>query len=104
MPKHEPDPMQSVASLLEQLLEVAKEQLGELHDINSSTEQSMTIAQQQLQVAQETLQNAQATNSTLNDLLASSKRIEQLLGGGETAPAALRIKYDKILELLGGKK
>jgi hypothetical protein len=97
MAKHKPEPQESIPHLLEELIGVAREQLA---------------------VAQESLQNAQAANSTLaaldkksekslrlaqqalhveKELLESSHRIELLLGS-ETAPAALRIKYDKLLK------
>jgi len=91
--KHMPQPEQnqSVAQLLEQLLAVAKLQLG--------------VAEQQLEVAQETLQNVQTANTTLNALLASSKNIEKLLGGGEevSVPAMLKVVYKFALSQ-GAKK
>ncbi|MBA0085744.1 MAG: hypothetical protein HRJ53_12170 [Acidobacteria bacterium Pan2503] len=73
-PMPEPTQNQSVAQLLEQLLAVAKDQL---------------------QVMEETLQNVQTANTTLNALLASSKNIEKLLGGGEevSVPAMLKVVY-----------
>jgi hypothetical protein len=82
-----PESKDSVAQLLEQLLAVAKQQLA---------------------VAQETLQNTQATNSTLDsisatdqEILASSKRIEVLLGGEEAGvPTLLRVTYAKILRIM----
>jgi hypothetical protein len=90
MAKHKPEPQESIPHLLEELIAVAREQLA---------------------VAQEALQNAQAANSTLlviektgkqsltveRHILESSHRIELLLGS-ETAPAALRIKYNKLLK------
>ena len=84
--KHMPQPEQnqSVAQLLEQLLAVAKDQLA---------------------VAEETLQNVQTANTTLNALLASSKNIEKLLGGGEevSVPAMLKVVY-KFALTQGAKK
>ena len=80
----EPSKNQSVAELLEQILEVAKEQL---------------------RVSEETLENVQTANTTLNALLASSKNIEKLLGGGEevSVPTMLKIVYKYVLSQ-GAKK
>jgi len=80
----EPSKNQSVAELLEQILEVAKEQL---------------------RVSEETLENVQTANTTLNALLASSKNIEKLLGGGEevSVPTMLKVVYKYVLSQ-GAKK
>lgn len=81
-----PEPQQSVAELLEQIL---------------------AVANQQLAVAQQTLTAVQASNGTLTQLLdvsqqslASSIRIEKLLGGGTdvSIPAMLKIIYEKVLK------
>jgi len=80
----EPSKNQSVAELLEQILEVAKEQL---------------------RVSEETLENVQTANTTLSALLASSKNIEKLLGGGEevSVPTMLKVVYKYVLSQ-GAKK
>ena len=105
----EPTPFDSVASLLEQLLEVAKEQLA-------TTQDQLDVMEDELQVARESLENLQAingrldaTNSALSSLIAwtkdsngilqalleSSHRIEKLLGGTGPVPtpAAMTVTY-----------
>jgi hypothetical protein len=75
-----PDETTSVASLLEQLIAIAQQQLAEQQAANAKLASLISTAAQSLDVAQQTLE--------------SSKRIEQLLGGETgTAPAELRISY-----------
>ena len=98
----EPTPFDSVASLLEQLLEIAREQLDVSKD-------QLDVAEDELQVARESLQNLQATNTALSSLIAwtkdsndilqalleSSHRIEKLLGGTGPVPtpASMEVTY-----------
>lgn len=98
-----PEPKDSVAQLLEQLIEIATEQLAvskqilaginkansTLTLINMVSQNTNEVVQKSLRVAKQQLRVAEAT-------LESSKRIEELLGG-EESPARLRIEYLKTI-------
>ena len=105
----EPTPFDSVASLLEQILDVAKEQLSVAQDQREIAQHQLDATDELLDVARESLQNLQATNTALASLIAwtkdsngilqsileSSHRIEKLLGGTGPvpAPASMNVTY-----------
>ena len=116
----EPTPFESVASILEQILDLLRDQLSVIVDLGQEqlavSKDQLDVMEDELQVARESLENLQAlngrvdaTNSALSSLIAwtkdsngilqalleSSIRIEKLLGGTGPvpAPASMKVTY-----------
>jgi hypothetical protein len=94
-----PTPQDSVASLLEQLIAVAKEQLAVAQQTLQVAQESSTLLNALLAVGQQLQHVAVKSLDVAEQTLASSKRIEVLLGGEATVPppASIHITYQYTL-------
>ena len=72
-------PFESVASLLEQLLTVAKDQLSVTEDQLDVQQDLLEAAHAQTEILHESLQNLQATNTALVSLIAWTKDSNEIL-------------------------